>query len=116
MTIDEMLADIRNQLESEEGYTEYGKPEAWVYLENGRSIQIAYEGENCTLVNLRYFSVTLHCSEGEYDNGYYHETRGLMAQAFSDSAPNLFDIEVIRQPLKYMIKVNKSKKLRCQSE
>ena len=115
MTIDEMLADIRNQFESEDNCTACGEPEAWVYLENGRRIQIVYKGENCTLADLRYFSVTLHCSYDEYDNGYYHETRGLMAQAFSDSAPNLFDIEVIGQPLKYMIKVNKSKKLRCQS-
>ena len=112
MTIDEMLADIRNQFESEENYTAYGEPEAWIYLENGRSIQIVYYKKGIS-PDYQFFSVVLHCSEDEYNNGYYHETRGLMARAFSDYTPNPLDIEVIRRPLKYMIKANKSKKLRC---
>lgn len=45
MTIDKMLADIRNQLESEDSCTACGEPEAWVYLENGRSVQIVHEEE-----------------------------------------------------------------------
>lgn len=112
MTIDEMLADIRNQFESKESCTAYGEPEAWIYLENGRSIRIVHEEEGLSPDN-QFFSVGLYCSDDEYDNGYYHETRGLMARAFSDCTPDPLDIEVIRRPLKYMIKVNKSKKLRC---
>ena len=115
MTIDEMLADIRNQFESEDNCTAFGEPEAWIRLENGRAVQIIHEEEGL-LPDSQFFSVSLHCSEGEYDNGYYHETCGRMTYSLSDDTSNPLDIEVIRRPLKCIIKINKLKKLRCQLE
>lgn len=115
MTIDEMLTDIRNQLEAGYNCTAYGEPEAWIRLENGRVVQIVHEEEGL-LPDSQFFSVSLYCSKGEYDNGYYHETCRRITYSLSDDTSNPLDIEVIRRPLKYIIKINKLKKLRCQLE
>lgn len=112
MTIDEMLADIRNQFELEENCTPFGEPEAWVCLENGRSVQIVHEEEGLSS-DYQFFSVRLHCSDDEYDNGYYNESFGMITYSFSDYTSNPLDIEAVRRSLKYIIKVNKSNKLRC---
>ena len=115
MTIDEMLTDIRNQFESEDNCTACGEPEAWVYLENGRSVQIVHEEEGL-LPDSQYFSVSLHCTDDEYDNGYCHGSCGMISSSCSYDTPNVLDIEAIRRPLEYIVRVNESEKLCCQSE
>ena len=112
MTIDEMLADIRNQFESEDNCTACGEPEAWLCIENGRNVQIVHEEEGLS-PDYQFFSVRLHCSDDEYDNGYYHEFCGMITYSLSDYTSNPLDIEVIRQSLIHIIKANKSNKLRC---
>ena len=115
MTIDEMLADIRNQFESEDNCTACGEPEAWMCLENGRSAQIVHEEEGF-LPDNQYFSVTLHCTDDEFDNDYCHGSCGVISSSCSYDTPNVLDIEAVRKPLEYVIRVNESEKLRCQSE
>ena len=112
MTIDEMLADIRNQFASEDNCTACGEPEAWVYLENGRSVQIVHEEEGLSPDN-QFFSVTLHCTDDEFDNLCYRGSCGMIATTGSYDTPNILDLEAVRHPLEYVIRVNESEKLRC---
>lgn len=110
MTINEMLTDIRNQFESEDNYTEWGELQAWIYLENGRSIEIVHE-EECIPPDEQYFSVRLHCTDDEFDNRYFYKTVGVIADDCSYDTPNVLDIEAIRQPLEYILKINESEKV-----
>lgn len=110
MTIDEMLADIRNQFESKESYTAYGEPEAWIHLENGRNIQIVHE-EEYLLPDNQFFSVTLHCSDEEYNNLCYHGSCGVITVTESYDTPNSLDIGAVRRPLEYILRVNESEKV-----
>lgn len=109
MTIDEMLADIRNQFESEDNYTACREPEAWLCLENGRSVQIVHEEEGFSPDN-QFFSVTLHCSDEEYTNLCYHGSCGVITVTESYDTPNSLDIEAVRRPLEYTIRINESEK------
>ena len=110
MTIDEMLADIRNQFEAEDNFNGWGEPQAWIYLDNGRSIEIVHE-EECLPPDEQYFSVMLHCTDDEFDNRSFYKTIGVIDDDCSYDTPNVLDIEAIRQPLEYILKVKESEKV-----
>lgn len=65
------------QLRAEVYCTEYGEPQAWLNLKNGRCIEVTSEQEGLP-ENKRFFSVRLHCSEKEYENGAYRESLGVI--------------------------------------
>ena len=110
MTINEMLTDIRNQFEAEDNFNGWGEPQAWIYLENGRSIEIVHE-EECLPPDEQYFSVMLHCTDDEFDNRSFYKTVGVIDDDCSYDTPNVLDVEAIRQPLEYILKVNESEKV-----
>ena len=107
MTIDEMLTDIRNQFEAEENCTAYGEPQAWICLENGRGVEMVHE-EECLPPDEQYFRIILHCTDDEFDNGYCHGSCGVISSSCSYDTPNALDIEAVRRPLEYIIRVNES--------
>lgn len=107
MTIDEMLADIRNQFEAGNNFNSWGEPQAWICLENGRGVEIVHE-EECLPPDEQYFRIILHCTDDEFDNGYYHGSCGMISSSCSYDTPNVLDIEAVRKPLEYIIRVNES--------
>lgn len=83
--IDSIFEDVKRQLESEENCTAYGEPQAFVTLENGRSIEITLEKEMLPETDY-FYSARLHCTEEEFDNNDYHSTVGIINSIASASA------------------------------
>ena len=54
--LDDILNDIKEQFKNEQDYTEYGEPRAWVYLPNGRTIEVTHEEEGLDTKD-QYFGV-----------------------------------------------------------
>lgn len=108
--INEILADIRNQFESGNDFTNYGEPQAWICLENGRAIELDYEEDN-VLPDVHFFRVSLHCTDDEFDNNQYNEIGGIIASACSYDVSNILDVEAVKRPLEYILKVNESEKV-----
>lgn len=93
--------DIKKQIENKESETSYGEPQAWIGLDNGRSIEVVLEQEG--LSEEQYFySVRLHCNEAEFDNNEYHGTYGVITQLNTASS----DIDEIRKMLVEVLFVN----------
>ena len=65
--------------------TEFGEPRYWMYLKNGRSIEICHE-ENGLPEDRQYWSYRLHCSDDEFERDVFRETMGIIGQMFSDEA------------------------------
>jgi len=57
--------------------TEYGEPQAWVYLKDGSSIETTHE-EYGLEPNEQYFSLRHHCSEEDFENDVYLSTMGVI--------------------------------------
>ena len=53
----------------------------------------------------------LHCTDDEFDNRSFYKTIGVIDDDCSYDTPNVLDIEAIRQPLEYILKVNESEKV-----
>ena len=68
--------------------TEYGEPRYWLYLKNGRSIEVCHE-ENGLPEDRQYWSFRLHCSDAEFEQDKYESTLGVIAQRFSDKPASL---------------------------
>ena len=47
MKIEEMLNEIKRQFEDGENETSFGEPQAWLYLDNDRSIDIKILSLKC---------------------------------------------------------------------
>ena len=73
-----MSETINNILEQmENNCNGYNEPQAWIELENGRSIEITNEQEG--LPKEEYFySLRLHCTEEEFDNDNFKSTIGVI--------------------------------------
>ncbi len=63
--------------------TAFGEPQTWLYLPNGRSLELTHE-ENGLQPNEQYFSWRVHCSEDEFDDDKYHSTMGIIDQRVSN--------------------------------
>ena len=102
--LDDILNDIKEQFENEQDYTEYGEPRAWVYLPNGRTIEVTHEEEGLDTKD-QYFSVRLHCTDKEFDNMSFDTYTGVIDYCTSHRTSNVLDVSFIKSPLKRMIYV-----------
>lgn len=81
----QLINDIKTQIIGRNNTTSYGEPQAWVSLNNGRSIEVTLEQEGLAKSEY-YYSVRLHCSEREYENNDYHSTNGVIDQYISSGS------------------------------
>lgn len=110
MNIEEMLNEIKRQFENEENFTENLEPQAWIYLNNGRSIEITHEEEGIE-PDEQFFSVRLHCTESEFDKREYYKTIGVIDEDYSHDTADFMNIEFIRKPLEYILNVNEQEEV-----
>lgn len=71
--------DVKKQFENGECDNGYGEPQAWIYLDNGRSIEITLEQEGLEEKDY-FYSVRLNCNEKEFENNDYHSSNGVIDQ------------------------------------
>lgn len=105
--LNDILNDIKEQFENEQDYTEYGEPRAWVYLPNGRTIEVTHEEEGLDTKD-QYFSVRLHCTDKEFDNMSFDTYVGVIDYCTSPNTPNVLDVSYIKNLLKRMIYVGQN--------
>ena len=79
------IKDIENFKETFNDETPLGEPQHWIYLKSGRSLEITHE-EYGLPENEQYFSIRLHCSEEEFDNGEYSSTIGVITTLTATTA------------------------------
>ena len=77
--------DIENFKETFNDETPLGEPQHWIYLKSGRSLEVTHE-EDGLPENEQYFSIRLHCSEEEFDNGEYSSTIGVITTLIATTA------------------------------
>lgn len=75
--IEEMIEDIKRQLDSSKVCTAFGEPQAFIELGNGRLLEVVLEKEGLEQDEW-FYSATLHCSDVEFDNGRYENTVGVI--------------------------------------
>ena len=107
MGIYNIIKEVEKQLEEKETFSEYGEPQAWVNLENGRAIEVTHHEENLQPEH-QYFSVVLRCSEKEFDEGYFADNNGVIEDDISENTGDSMDVDVIKKPLKYVLNANKN--------
>lgn len=56
--------------------TALGEPCAWLYFSDDTSLEICHEEDN---LEIPFYSVRLHCSEDDFDNGTYKGTCGVIS-------------------------------------
>ena len=77
-TAEEMFEAVKEQLGDANGPgTEYGEPQAFVTLANGRYIEVTLEQEGLQKKDW-FYSVRLHCNQREFDDGEYRGTCGII--------------------------------------
>lgn len=76
---DKFYADVVQQMIDKVNETSYGEPQAWIYLNNGRTIEVTFEQEMLSSEE-QFYSVRLHCNEKELEGGEFHGTLGVMNQ------------------------------------
>ena len=103
--LDDILNDIKEQFENERDYTGYGEPRAWVYLPNGRTIEVTHEEEGLDTKD-QYFSVRLHCTDKEFDNMSFDTYVGVIESCCTPNTPNVMNVEYITSALSHILCVN----------
>ena len=103
--LDDILNDIKEQFENEQDCTEYGEPRAWVYLPNGRTIEVTHEEEGLDTKD-QYFSVRLHCTDKEFDNMSFDTYAGVIESCCTPNTPNVMNVEYIIGALSHILCVN----------
>ena len=94
--------DIENFKETFNDETPLGEPQHWIYLKSGRSLEITHE-EDGLPENEQYFSIRLHCSEEEFDNGEYSSTVGVITILIATTAQDTLNcINAIMRTFKEM--------------
>ena len=94
--------DIENFKETFNDETPLGEPQHWIYLKSGRSLEVTHE-EDGLPENEQYFSIRLHCSEEEFDNGEYSSTVGVITTLVASTAQDTFNcINTIMRMFKEM--------------
>lgn len=91
--VTEVAYILKTALEAKENETSYGEPQAFFELDNGRCIEAVLEQEG--LAPEEYFySVSLHCTEKEFDNGDFNSTCGVIDRYCSSglSIEELWDV------------------------
>lgn len=77
--------DIKNFKKTFNDETPLGEPQHWIYLKSGRSLEVTHE-EDGLPENEQYFSIRLHCSNEEFDNGEYSSTVGVITTLIATTA------------------------------
>ena len=77
--------DIENFKKTFNDETSLGEPQHWIYLKSGRSLEITHE-EAGLPEKQQYFSIRLHCSEEEFNNGEYYKTCGVITTLTTTTA------------------------------
>ena len=94
--------DIENFKETFNDETPLGEPQHWIYLKSGRSLEVTHE-EDGLPENEQYFSIRLHCSEEEFDNGEYSSTVGVITTLIATTAQDTLNcINTIMRTFKEM--------------
>ena len=94
--------DIENFKETFNDETPLGEPQHWIYLKSGRSLEVTHE-EDGLPENEQYFSIRLHCSNEEFDNGEYSNTVGVITTLVASTAQNTLNcINTIMRTFKEM--------------
>ena len=96
------IKDIENFKETFNDETDFGEPQHWIYLKSGRSLEVTHE-EYGLSENEQYFSIRLHCSEEEFDNGEYSNTVGVITTLTATTAQDTLNcINAIMRTFKEM--------------
>ena len=96
------IKDIENFKETFNDETPLGEPQHWIYLKSGRSLEVTHE-EYGLFKNEQYFSIILHCSEEEFDNGEYSSTVGVITTSTATTAQDTLNcINTIMRTFKEM--------------
>ena len=82
--------DIENFKETFNDETPLGEPQHWIYLKSGRSLEVTHE-EDGLPENEQYFSIRLHCSNEEFDNGEYSSTIGVITTLIATTAQDVLN-------------------------
>lgn len=94
--------DIENFKETFNDETAFGEPQHWVYLKSGRSLEVTHE-EYGLPENEQFFSIRLHCSDEEFDNGEYSSTVGVITTLIATTAQDTLNcINAIMRTFKEM--------------
>ncbi|MEZ3438657.1 MAG: hypothetical protein K1W18_07235 [Oscillospiraceae bacterium] len=107
MTVDETLEEIKRQFENNENCTECGDPQAWIYLDNGRSLEVVYEQEMLPPEEY-FFSVRLHCSDDEFDN--FYSSVGVIECCCTGAVSNPICTYTLRDAINSLLKVNQKER------
>lgn len=110
MNINDIILEVKRQFSSNENCTDCGEPQAWIYLDNGRSVEVVHEEDGLD-GNEQFFSVRLHCTDEEYDNRHFYDTVGVIEETCSLNTPDVLNVEVLKSSLEYILKVNRTVKL-----
>ena len=96
------IKDVENFKETFNDETDFGEPQHWIQLKSGRSLEITHE-EYGLSENEQYFSIRLHCSEEEFDNGEYSSTVGVITTLIATTAQDTLNcINAIMRTFKEM--------------
>ncbi len=111
MKINDILLEIKRQFQEEENFTAYGEPQAWIYLDNGRSIEVTHEEDGLDESD-QFFTVRLYCTEAEFENQYFNKTIGVIDHCCSTNTSDVLNVDVLKSPLKNMLKINEIEKVK----
>ena len=96
------IKDIENFKETFNDETDFGEPQHWIYLKSGRSLEVTHEEDGLS-ENEQYFSIRLHCSDEEFDNGEYSNTVGVITTLVASTAQDTLNcINTIMRMFKEM--------------
>ena len=97
---DTQAKNILCQLEEGPGETEYGEPQAFLDLSNGRTLEVTHE-EYGLPEEKQYYSWRVNCSDEEFEDDAYHSTCGVIDQSSSDD----INLDICSQMLKWAYRV-----------
>lgn len=75
--VTEVAYILKTALEAKENETSYGEPQAFFELDNGRCIEAVIEQYGLPSEEW-FYSISLHCTEAEFDNGDFNSTCGII--------------------------------------
>ena len=79
----EIALSIIEQIRNHDNETEYEEPQAYIYFDNGRTLEVTHE-KNGLAPDKQFYSWRVHCSDEEFDNDLFYRTCGVVRQSISD--------------------------------
>ena len=96
--LETLFENVKKQFEAMENTNVHGEPQAFISLENGRSIEITLEKEGLSEEDF-FYSGRLHCTEEEFDNNAFPSTMGILNQECTENA----DINSVKDLIKALL-------------